>query len=94
MIRNFRHNGLRRFHVRGERRRMPPEYADKIAEILYALDERGIAGVRRPDYGLHPLRGDLAGQWSVRVSANWRVTFRVEGSDVCDVDLVDYHTGR
>ena len=73
---------------------MPPEYADKIAEILYALDESGISGVRRPDYGLHPLRGDLAGYWAVRVSANWRITFRIEGDDVCDVDLIDYHTGR
>lgn len=91
MIRNFRHNGLRRFWERGERRRMPPEYTEKVAEILHALDSRGLAGVRRSSYGLHPLRGDLAGHWAVRVSANWRITFRPGGKDVYDVDLVDYH---
>ena len=29
--------------------------------------------------------------WSVRVSANWRITFRFENGAVFDVDLVDYH---
>lgn len=29
--------------------------------------------------------------WAVRVSANWRVTFRFEGPDVTDVDYEDYH---
>lgn len=91
MILNFRHNGLRRFWERGERHRMPPEYAEKVAEILHDLDSRGLSGVRRPGYGLHSLRGDLAGHWAVRVSANWRITFRSDGMDVYDVDLVDYH---
>ena len=27
-----------------------------------------------------------------RVSANWRITFRFDGTDVSDVDLVDYHS--
>ena len=44
-----------------------------------------------PGHGLHELRGDLAGHWAVRVSRNWRITFRFEGGNVYDVDLVDYH---
>ena len=40
---------------------------------------------------LHPLKGDRAGQWSVRVSGNWRVVFRFEDGEVVDVDLTDYH---
>ena len=44
-----------------------------------------------PCYRLHPLKGDRKGQWSVRVSGNWRVTFRFLNGEAVDVDLVDYH---
>ena len=37
------------------------------------------------------LKGDRAGQWSVRVSGNWRVVFRFEDGEAVDVDLTDYH---
>ena len=44
-----------------------------------------------PGFRLHPLRGNLAGFWSVTVSANRRVVFRFAGEDAIDVDYVDYH---
>lgn len=44
-----------------------------------------------PGSDLHPLKGDLRGFWSVKVSGNWRVIFRFEKGDVFDVDYVDYH---
>jgi proteic killer suppression protein len=44
-----------------------------------------------PGFRLHPLKGDRAGQWSVRVSGNWRVVFRFEDGEAVDVDLTDYH---
>lgn len=44
-----------------------------------------------PGFRLHSLRGDLAGYWSVSVSANRRIVFRFDGVHASDVDLVDYH---
>ena len=44
-----------------------------------------------PGWRLHPLKGDLAGYWSITVSANWRIVFRFEQGDAADVDLLDYH---
>ena len=41
-----------------------------------------------PGWNLHPLHGELAGHWAVKVSGNWRLTFRFEGHDAI---LVDYH---
>ena len=35
--------------------------------------------------------GPRAGQWSVRVSGNWRVVFRFEDGEAVDVDLINYH---
>ncbi|MCW8829430.1 MAG: type II toxin-antitoxin system RelE/ParE family toxin [Gammaproteobacteria bacterium] len=39
----------------------------------------------------HPLRGDRKGYYSVRVTANWRLTWRMDGKDVLEVNLEDYH---
>ena len=92
MIRNFRHNGLRRFWERGDRRRAPPEYADKIQRILEDLDDATMPNdMNRRGYGLHPLTGNRAGYWAVTVSPNWRIVFRFQDGDACDADLVDYH---
>ena len=44
-----------------------------------------------PGYRLHPLTGDRRGQWSVRVSGNWRIVFRFEHGVEVGVTLVDYH---
>ena len=41
--------------------------------------------------GLHPLTGKKTGFWSVTVSPNWRITFRLDDGDVYDVDYEDYH---
>ena len=92
MIVHFRHNGLRRLYEKGERRRVPPEYVDKIERIIARLDEATMpAHMDLPGYRLHPLKGELAGCWAVSVSRNWRIVFRFEGEHVIDVDLTDYH---
>jgi proteic killer suppression protein len=44
-----------------------------------------------PGWRLHRLRGDRAGTWSISLSGNWRVTFRVEDGAIHDLNLEDYH---
>ena len=44
-----------------------------------------------PGYRLHPLKGARKGLWSVTISGNWRIVFRLEDGDAFEVDLVDYH---
>ena len=44
-----------------------------------------------PGWGLHQLKGELAGHWSIWVNGNWRMTFRFEGTDAVLVDYRDYH---
>jgi len=88
----FRHRGLKRLYEKGDRRRLRPEYADKIARILARLDEaQDVADMDLPGFRLHALTGDLAGYWSVAVSGNWRIVFRFEDSTAFEVDLIDYH---
>ena len=92
MIVRFRHRGLKLLYEKGDRRRVPPEQADKVERILARPDEAtGPASMDLPGYRLHPLKGDLAGFRSVGVSGNRRIVFRFDGVHACDVDPVDYH---
>jgi proteic killer suppression protein len=44
-----------------------------------------------PGLNLHELSGNRRGTWSVKVSGNWRVTFRFEGENATDIEYEDYH---
>jgi proteic killer suppression protein len=92
MIRSFRHKGLKLLFEKGDRRKVQSKHVDKIERILARLEEASeAAGMDLPGFRLHPLKGDLAGFWSVAVSGNWRVVFRFEGGHAGDVDLIDTH---
>ena len=92
MIRTFRHRGLKRFHERGDPSRLS---ATQVSRIEIVLDDLDAATRPRdldlPGNRLHQLKGERRGQWSVTISGNWRIIFRFEAGEPCDVDLVDYH---
>ena len=89
MIRGFRHKGLRLLYEKGERRKLQPEYVEKIERILARLDQASFPGdMDLPGYRLHALKGVLAGTWAVSVSGNWRIIFRFEDGYANHVDLV------
>ena len=92
MIRNFRHKGLSRLYEKADRKGLPAELVPKIERILALLDVANAPeALNLPGLRLHPLKGELKGFWAVWVSGNWRITFRFQGRDAVDIDLVDYH---
>jgi toxin HigB-1 len=92
MIESFRHKGLRQLFEHDNTRGLSAEHVRKIRQILSMLHAaQTIAALDLPTFRLHPLKGDLAGFWSVTVRANWRIIFRFENGHAHDVDLVDYH---
>ncbi|MFS8084629.1 MAG: type II toxin-antitoxin system RelE/ParE family toxin [Acidobacteriota bacterium] len=92
MIKSFRHKGLEAFFRTGSKSGIQPHNAGKLQLILTLLHRaRGPADVSGPGLFLHPLGGKQAGFLSVRVSGNWRVVFRFDGTDVELVDYLDYH---
>jgi proteic killer suppression protein len=44
-----------------------------------------------PGNRLEKLKGDRAGQYSIRVNEQWRICFRWKDGDALDVEIVDYH---
>ena len=76
----------------GDASKVRADQLKRIADVLAHLDTAlRPADVDLPGYRLHPLKGDLKGHWSVGISGNWRIVFRLEDGEVFDVDLVDYH---
>jgi proteic killer suppression protein len=52
-----------------------------------SLDDLRIPPANR----LEALRGDRAGQYSIRVNDQFRICFVWKGGDAYDVEIVDYH---
>ena len=92
-IQSIRHKGLRRLFEKGDARGLPAASVDKLRDMLLAIHTaRAITDVDViPGWRLHPLKGKLAGHWSLTVTGNWRLVFRFEDGDAFDVDLLDYH---
>lgn len=92
MIISFIHKGLERFYQTGSKAGIQAEHAPKIGRILGALDEaKKPEDMDFPGYRLHPLQGDRQGVWSIRVSGNWRITFRFSENDIELINYEDYH---
>lgn len=92
MIRTFRHRGLKRLYQRDDAIGINAEFRARIEDVLGHLDNAvRPTDLDLPGYRLHQLRGNRKGFWSVAVSGNWRMVFRIEDGDAHDVDLIDYH---
>jgi toxin HigB-1 len=92
VITGFRHRGLRRLYEKDDLSRVPARDLARIRLILAALDAAQSAkDLDIHTFRLHPLKGDLKGFWAITVRANWRIIFRFERGNVCEVDLADYH---
>ena len=92
MIKSFKHAGLEKFFETRSKAGIQPAHEKKLRLQLDTLDDAETpAGMNIPGWNLHPLQGSLAGHWSVKVSGNWRMTFRFEGQDAILVDYRDYH---
>jgi proteic killer suppression protein len=93
MIESITHKGLRLLWERGDPSKLPPEQVMKISRIPETLDTAKTLNPLKaiPGYRLHALSGNLKGFWSVSVTGNYRIVFRLKNENVFDVDYIDYH---
>jgi proteic killer suppression protein len=92
-LRRFAHKGLRRLYEQDDAKALPPEAVDKLRKMLAFLQDVADAMELRdvPTWKAHQLSGDRKGTWSLHVTRNWRLTFRVEDGEISDLDFEDYH---
>lgn len=92
VIEDFKHKGLEKFFLAGSKARIQAAHASKVRLILGRLNaSTRPQDMNLPGLYLHELKGDRQGTWSVKVSGNWRVTFRFDGPDATVVNYEDYH---
>ena len=92
MIKSFKHKGLKQFFESGNFSKIIPEHRKKIRLILTMLNAAvDINDLNFPGSGLHQLKGDLKGFWSVSVSGNWRIVFKFIDRNIFEIDYIDYH---
>jgi proteic killer suppression protein len=94
-IRNFAHKGLRRLYAEDSAKGIPPDTVDKLRKMLVFLDD-----MQDPEelralavWKVHTLTGDRKSTWSLSVTRNRRLTFRIDIAEreISDVNLEDYH---
>ncbi len=44
-----------------------------------------------PNNRLEALRGNRAGQWSIRINDQWRICFKWKDGNAIEVEITDYH---
>ncbi len=93
MIKSFRDRDAERLFDRRPVRRFGADVQKVALRKLRMLDAaEGLGDLRVPPGNrLERLRGDRAGQHSIRINDRWRICFRWRGGDAYDVEIVDYH---
>jgi len=94
-IRNVIHKGLRRFIEEDDTSGIQPVLAQKVQRIVSFLQDMEPEEELRtvPSWKAHQLTGDRKGTWSLFVTKNWRITFRIDQAEIeiVDLDAEDCH---
>lgn len=92
MIRSFADKDTQRL-FNDERVRQYQAFERQARRKLLLLDAASSLDDLRvpPGNHLEVLSVNRAGQHSIRINKQWRICFRWENSDACDVEIVDYH---
>jgi toxin HigB-1 len=59
----------------------------RVLNAIVRIDEL----LNPPSNRLEALRGDKAGQFSIRINQQWRICFRWENGNAYNVSIEDYH---
>lgn len=91
--RSFSHKPLERLYEYGETKGLPAGSVVKLRAMFAVLDQMKDAAELKvwPLWKVHGLTGDRKGTWSLHVTRNWRLTFRIEAGEMVDLNLEDYH---
>jgi toxin HigB-1 len=93
MIASFSDRDTARLFDRQPVRRFPAALRSVMLRKLLLLDAAVALDELRvpPGNRLEKLKGDRAGQHSIRINQQWRVCFRWRDGAAHDVEIVDYH---
>ena len=92
MITSFKHKGLKRLFETERPFRVNPQHVERLRKILALLETaENIDDMDLPGLNLHKLKGRRKDTLAVKVSGNWRVTFKLKNGNALEVNYEDYH---
>ena len=93
MIKSFKDRDAERLFRRERVKRLGPDVQRLGLRKLRMLDAATIIEDLRipPANRLEKVKGDRAGQHSIRINRQWRICFVWRSGDAHDVEIVDYH---
>jgi toxin HigB-1 len=92
MIESFKHKGLKKLFETGHASGVNPQHIERLRKILALLEtSEDIDDMDLPGLNLHKLKGRRKNTLAVKVSGDWRVTFKLKNGDVLEVNYEDYH---
>ena len=93
MIRSFRCRDTQRVFYDQPTQKFPPDILKKARIKLLLLDAAiRVEDLREPPSNrLEGLKGDRAGQYSIRINRQWRICFDWNDGSAENVEIVDYH---
>ena len=94
MIDGFSHKGLEKSFEKDDNSGLPAQLVAKIRSILAQLEAASKPEeMNYPGSAFHQLKGDRKGVYAVKVTGNYRITFRFNKKDgfAYDVNFEDYH---
>ena len=95
IVRSVRHRGLRQLVENDSSRLLKQDLVERVRGIVTALalaeTMEGFVREAAPGWRVHRLSGDRRNEWSVSVSANWRIVFEERDGAIERLNLEDYH---
>jgi proteic killer suppression protein len=93
MIRDFKDRKTEALFLSSKVRGFPPDILERARRKLAAVNAANTLDDLKvpPSNRLELLKGDRAGQHSIRVNEQWRICFRWIDGDATEVELCDYH---
>jgi len=91
MIRNWRHKGLRELFETGRSAKVTAALQKRVLIRLDVLDAMvSLQQLNQPGFNFHRLHGRPV-RYTIHVNGPWCIIFGLNGTDVIDVDLEQYH---
>ncbi len=93
LIRSFEHKETQKVFERKFSNKLPHDIQRRAYLKLVQLHHaRSLKDLRNlPGNRLEQLKGNRAGQWSLRINKQWRICFYWVRGDVEEVEITDYH---
>lgn len=93
MIKSFKCKETEKIYNREHSKKLPSAIQRAAMKKLWMLDAAADLPALKvpPSNHLEALKGNRKGQYSIRISKQWRICFRWDSPNAFDVEIVDYH---